>query len=92
MWEGVKQIKTHTNNLKRSNRMSLPLIPGNTFTDPTKTKFHRAQSLGYVNGYTNPTIPPLNNPLTEEELDELSNHKPSLTYGQAVQVKPWSHF
>lgn len=27
-------------------------------------------------------------PLTQEELDELANYKPSLTYGQAVQVPP----
>lgn len=27
-------------------------------------------------------------PLTQEELDELANYKPSLTYGQAVQAPP----
>lgn len=27
-------------------------------------------------------------PLTQEELDELANYKPSLTYGQAVQAHP----
>lgn len=52
-----------------------------------KTKFHRSQTLGYKNGYS---IPVLNHgkPLTQEELDELANYKPSLTYGQAVQAPP----
>ena len=27
-------------------------------------------------------------PLTQEELDELANYKPSLTYGQTVQAPP----
>lgn len=27
-------------------------------------------------------------PLTQDELDELANYKPSLTYGQAVQAPP----
>ena len=30
----------------------------------------------------------LGKPLTQEELDELANYKPSLTYGQAVQAPP----
>lgn len=28
------------------------------------------------------------NPLSEEELNELANYKPSLTYGQAVEAPP----
>lgn len=67
--------------------MSLPFIPGNTFTDPTKTKFHRSQTLGYKNGYSVPILLP-SDALSEEELNELANHKPSLTYGQSVQVPP----
>lgn len=67
--------------------MSLPFLPGHSFADPTKTAFHRNQSLGYKNGYTVPTLPH-SNPLTDEELDALANFKPSLTYGQAVQAPP----
>lgn len=67
--------------------MALPFLPGNTFTDPTKTKFHRSQTLGYKNGYKIPTISNYN-PLSEEELDALANHKPSLTYGQSAQAPP----
>lgn len=29
-----------------------------------------------------------NNPLTEDELNALANHKPSLTYGQSAQAPP----
>ncbi|KAK3704391.1 hypothetical protein QZH41_008280 [Actinostola sp. cb2023] len=76
--------------------MALPLLPGNNFTDPTKTKFHRPQTLGWRNGYSIPVAPssgiggdpiPVNK-LTQEELDELANLKPSLTYGQKVQAPP----
>jgi len=67
--------------------MALPLLPGNTFTDPTKTRFHRSQTLAYKNGYTMPVMEN-KNPLTQEELDELANYKPSLTYGQASQAPP----
>ncbi|KAM7426186.1 EF-hand domain-containing protein 1 [Porites harrisoni] len=75
---------------------SLPFLPGNSFTDPTKTKFHRPQTLGWKNGYSLPTAPVIGiggdpipvNKLTQEELDELANLKPSLTYGQKVQAPP----
>lgn len=76
---------------------NLPFLPGSTFTDPTKTRFHCPQTLGYKNGYGMPKHPtqgiggdPLlaTNKLTEAELDELANYKPSLTYGQAVQAPP----
>jgi len=52
-----------------------------------KTKFHRSQTLGYKNGYKIPTISNIN-ALSEEELDALANHKPTLTYGQAAQAPP----
>lgn len=75
---------------------ALPFLPGNTFTDPTKTKFHRPQTLGWMNGYSIPVAPQIGiggdpvpvNKLTQEELDELANLKPSLTYGQKVQAPP----
>ena len=61
-----------------------------------KTKFHRSQTLHWGNGYIIPQIPthgiggeklPLSQ-LSEAELDELANFKPSLTYGQAIQSPP----
>jgi len=75
---------------------NLPFLPGNSFSDPTKTKFHRAQTLYYNNGYSVPLRPTVGiggeqipvNALTDAELDELANYKPSLTYGQAVQAPP----
>jgi len=66
--------------------MSLPFLPGNTFTDPTKTKFHRGQSLGYKNGYKIPKVEPC--PLSQEQMDALCNYKPSLTYGHSSQAPP----
>lgn len=52
-----------------------------------KTKFHRTQSLGYKNGYIIPTISSACS-LTEEELDELANFKPLMTYGQSTDAPP----
>ncbi|XP_046865042.1 EF-hand domain-containing protein 1-like [Xenia sp. Carnegie-2017] len=76
--------------------MALPFLPGNNFTDPTKTRFHRSQSLGWKNGYALPVTPKtaiggepiVTSKLTREELDELANFKPSLTYGQKVRAPP----
>ena len=61
-----------------------------------KAKFHRPQTLGWMNGYSVPIAPVIGiggdpipvNKLTQEELDELANLKPSLTYGQKVQAPP----
>ena len=55
-----------------------------------------SQTLGWKNGYALPTAPQTGiggdpipvNQLSEAELDELANFKPSLTYGQAVQAPP----
>ncbi|PAA60695.1 hypothetical protein BOX15_Mlig016896g3 [Macrostomum lignano] len=75
----------------------LPFLPGNTFKDPTKTKHHVSQSLGYKNGYQVPKAYPTVgiggqplpvNQLTESELDELANFQPTLTYGKAKQAPP----
>ncbi|KAL3892161.1 hypothetical protein ACJMK2_004395 [Sinanodonta woodiana] len=74
----------------------LPFLPGNNFTDPTRSKYHRSHSLNYKNGYAIPSLPmvgiggqPLiHNQLSEQELDELANYNPTLTYGQAKQAPP----
>ncbi|CAH1773631.1 unnamed protein product [Owenia fusiformis] len=74
----------------------LPFLPGNQFSDPTRTRYHRSQTLGYNNGYAIPSRPEVgiggtpivHNQLNEEELDELANFKPTLTYGQAKQAPP----
>lgn len=74
----------------------LPFLPGNSFTDPTKSKYHRSHSLSYKNGYAIPTHPTVGiggtpipyNQLSEQELDELANYNPTLTYGQAKQAPP----
>ncbi|XP_077990031.1 EF-hand domain-containing protein 1-like [Glandiceps talaboti] len=76
--------------------MSLPFLPGNTFNDPTKSKYHLAHSLDYKNGYSLPRRPEIGiggeplpvNQLTESELDDLANMRPTLTYGQAKQAPP----
>ena len=60
------------------------------------SKYHRSQTLGYKNGYALPNRPevgiggkPINyNQLSEQELDELANFQPTLTYGQAKQAPP----
>jgi len=65
--------------------MALPFLPGNTFTDPTKTKYHVSQTLAYRNGYAVPTMP-VANPLSGVDLDELQNHNPSLTYGKTAEI------
>lgn len=61
-----------------------------------KTRFHVAQSLSYKKGYAIPTRPqygvggvPLpNNQLTDADLDELSNTRPTLTYGNPSKPAP----
>jgi hypothetical protein len=74
----------------------LPFLPGNNFSDPTKSKYHRSHSLGYKNGYAVQKHPEIgiggvtlpHNQLSEQELDELANYNPTLTYGQAKQAPP----
>ena len=36
---------------------ALPFLPGNTFTDPTKERFHVSNSLNFKNGYPQEYIP-----------------------------------
>ncbi|KAM4771458.1 EF-hand domain-containing protein 1 [Rhinophrynus dorsalis] len=74
----------------------LPLLPGNTYRDPTKSAYHRSQTLTYRNGYSRPLLPTVGigrdpitvNQLSQAELDELANKRPTLTYGQAKQAPP----
>ena len=33
-----------------NNKMTLPLLPGHTFPDPTQTRFHKSQALVFENG------------------------------------------
>lgn len=74
----------------------LPFLPGNSFNDPTKMRYHRSHSLNYKNGYAVPILPergiggePIHyNQLSDQELDELANFNPTLTYGQAKQAPP----
>nr|XP_033794981.1 EF-hand domain-containing protein 1 isoform X2 [Geotrypetes seraphini] len=74
----------------------LPFLPGNTFRDPTKTAYHRSQTLGFKNGYIRARLPTVGigrdpitvNQLSQAELDELANTRPTLTYGQAKQAPP----
>ncbi|XP_018117414.1 EF-hand domain (C-terminal) containing 1 L homeolog isoform X1 [Xenopus laevis] len=74
----------------------LPFLPGNTYRDPTKSAFHRSQTLTYRNGYSRPILPTVGigrepitvNQLSQAELDELSNKRPTLTYGRAKPAPP----
>ena len=66
---------------------TLPFLPGYSFPDPAKDKFHKSQTLGYRNGYV---IPKTNDVagLTQADIDELANTQPSLTYGKAKPEPP----
>ena len=72
---------------------SLPFLPGNSFKDPTKGRYHISQTLGYKNGYQVPAAYPkvgiggdplVSNQLSQSELDELANfqvsYKPVFNY------------
>ncbi|KAM6279843.1 EF-hand domain-containing protein 1 isoform 3-T3 [Porphyrio hochstetteri] len=74
----------------------LPFLPGCAFRDPMKTSFHRSQTLGYKNGYALSRLPTVGiggerlyvNQLSQPDLDELSNTRPVLTYGQSKLTPP----
>lgn len=74
----------------------LPFLPGNTFKDPTKTRFHVSNTLGFKNGYALQKRPTVgyggerlqHNQLSEAELDELAKKMPTLTYGEPKQAPP----
>ncbi|NWW89265.1 EFHC1 protein, partial [Rhynochetos jubatus] len=65
---------------------------------PQKTSFHRSQTLDYKNGFAISRLPTVGlgreqlsvNQLSRAELDELSNKRPTLAYGQAKQAPPSS--
>ncbi|KAL5968441.1 EF-hand domain-containing protein 1 [Taenia solium] len=69
----------------------LPCLPGYNFVDPTRTRFHRSQTLNYKNGYRIPDpyasvgiggYPlKINQPL-ESDLDELINYYPISAYSR----------
>ncbi|KAM6355350.1 EF-hand domain-containing protein 1-like [Podargus strigoides] len=77
-------------------RPDLPFLPGYAFRDPTKTSFHRSQTLDYRNGYAISRLPTVGiggerlyvNQLSQAELDELSHKRPTLTYGPAKKAPP----
>lgn len=71
--------------------------PNYIIYDQKKTCFHRSNTLTYKNGYQVPQPYPYVgiggdplkvNQLTEEELDELANFHPTLTYGRTRQAAP----
>ncbi|XP_066215306.1 EF-hand domain-containing protein 1 [Saccopteryx leptura] len=74
----------------------LPFLPGSSFTDCTKTAFHRSQTLGYRNGYAIARRPTVGiggdrlqfNQLSQADLDELANKVPLLTYGPPKPAPP----
>ncbi|XP_065185370.1 EF-hand domain-containing protein 1-like [Sycon ciliatum] len=75
----------------------LPFLPGNSFKDPTKARYHVDQTLSYRNGYALPKVRPNCgiggddipfNQLTPAELDELARLRPTLTYGETKPPQP----
>nr|XP_015194526.1 PREDICTED: EF-hand domain-containing protein 1 [Lepisosteus oculatus] len=74
----------------------LPFLPGNTFRDPTKSSFHRSQTLDYKNGYALPRRPRvgigqdplLSNQISQSELNQLATLYPTLIYGQSRPSPP----
>ncbi|XP_023567655.1 EF-hand domain-containing protein 1 isoform X2 [Octodon degus] len=80
-----------------SNRVhGLPFLPGTSFSDSTKTAFHRSQTLGYRNGYAVARRPTVGiggdrlqvTPLSQAQLEELASKAPFLTYGPPKQAPP----
>ncbi|KAA0708260.1 EF-hand domain-containing protein 1 [Triplophysa tibetana] len=74
----------------------LPFLPGNTFRDLTKSSFHRAQTLGYKNGYGVPRRPSagigrdplLSANISHGDRNQLVTDIPNLTYGTDTQRHP----
>ncbi|XP_068926691.1 EF-hand domain-containing protein 1 [Petaurus breviceps papuanus] len=74
----------------------LPFLPGFSFSDLTKSAFHRSQTMGYRNGYAysrNPTVGIgggrlYANQLSQADVDELANKRPTVTYEEPKQVPP----
>lgn len=78
----------------------LPFLPGNTFRDLMKSSFHRAQTLGYKNGYAVPRRPSagigqdplLSANISHSERNQLIRDFPKLTYGTDTQRHPPLNF
>ncbi|XP_066172854.1 EF-hand domain-containing protein 1 [Sylvia atricapilla] len=76
----------------------LPFLPGCAIKDPTKTSFHRSQTLDFKNGYAFSRLPRegvggetlYENQLSQEELDDLCSKGATLTYGQVKRSAPSS--
>ncbi|XP_049621178.1 EF-hand domain-containing protein 1 [Suncus etruscus] len=74
----------------------LPFLPGTSFKDPTKTAFHRSQTLDYRNGYAVFRRPTVGiggdrlsvSELSQSDLDEVATKTPQLTYGEARRPPP----
>ncbi|CAN0207995.1 unnamed protein product [Lampetra fluviatilis] len=71
----------------------LPFLPGNSFRDPAKPRFHRLQTLDYRNGYAQPRVAsagvgteapqwgPTQVQPSLAELEEMATQQALLTYG-----------
>ncbi|CAF1059978.1 unnamed protein product [Didymodactylos carnosus] len=74
----------------------LPLLPGNSFRDPTQTNFHVSHTLELKNGHRVTKWPQVGlggtrinyNQISEDELELLRNYRPELIYGKAVVNTP----
>ncbi|XP_014728395.1 PREDICTED: EF-hand domain-containing protein 1 [Sturnus vulgaris] len=73
----------------------LPFLPGCAIKDPTKTSFHRNQTLDFKNGYAFSRLPRegvggtlFANQLSQDELDDLCTKGTTLTYGQVKRSAP----
>uniref|UniRef100_A0A8C5MN70 EF-hand domain containing 1 n=1 Tax=Leptobrachium leishanense TaxID=445787 RepID=A0A8C5MN70_9ANUR len=72
------------------------ILPDILSPHPQKSAYHLTQTLTYRNGYRRPLLPTVGighdpitaNQLSQAELDELANKRPTLTYGQAKQAPP----
>ncbi|CAF2231585.1 unnamed protein product [Rotaria magnacalcarata] len=77
----------------------LPLLPGNRFSDVTRTNFIVPRTLSFKNGHRIVRLPRLgigqtykpNVELTEDEREILNNFQPELIYGK-VKVKEYRKF
>ncbi|XP_032362525.1 EF-hand domain-containing protein 1 isoform X1 [Etheostoma spectabile] len=71
----------------------LPFLPGYSFSDVTKSAFHRPQTMNYKNGYAlprRPTVgigqdPLFSEQLIQQEISKLSSETPDITYGSFDQ-------
>ena len=75
---------------------SLPFLPGNSFRNPSAQDFRRPQIHGMKNGYSQHKLKEIgiggtylhHNTISQDELDALANHQPTITYGKPKQAPP----